>query len=80
MATAPELDRPAADPTADFREEARAWIAAHFPASLKGAGNALAGIEGGAEPTADEESWRKAMGGRSAALETTCNEVGFRSN
>ncbi len=26
----------------------------------------------------DALHWRKAMGGRSGALETTCNEVGFR--
>ena len=26
----------------------------------------------------DALHWRKAMGGRSAAIETTCNEVGFR--
>lgn len=26
----------------------------------------------------DSLHWRKAMGGRSGALETTCNEVGFR--
>ena len=28
----------------------------------------------------DALHWRKAMGGRSGAIETTCNEVGFRSN
>jgi len=26
----------------------------------------------------DQLNWRKAVGGRQAAVETTCNEVGFR--
>ncbi len=26
----------------------------------------------------DQQNWRKAVGGRQAAIETTCNEVGFR--
>ncbi len=61
MATAPELDR-SVDATDSFRAEVRAWIADTFPASLRGGGNAMSAIEGGTEPTADEERWRIAMG------------------
>lgn len=76
MATAPELDRPVADPTDAFRQEARAWIAANFPASLKGAGNALAGIEGDTQPSADEEAWRIAMGKKGWGVPTWPKEYG----
>ena len=75
MATAPALDRPA-DPTDSFRAEAREWIAANFPAGLKNRDNALAGIEGGAEPTADEETWRKAMGAKGWGVPTWPTEYG----
>ena len=60
MATAPELDAPNA--LDDFRAEARAWLAAHFPASLKGKDNALSALEGPHDPTDDERAWTKAMG------------------
>ena len=65
MPTAPELDRTqtgGGDPTDAFRTEARAWIAANFPASLRGKDNAMATIEGDHAPSADEEAWRVAMG------------------
>ena len=50
------------DPQDDFRQEARSWIAENFPAALKGKDNAMSAIEGGGEPSADEELWRVAMG------------------
>ena len=61
MATAAELDAPA-NPLDAFRREAREWLAATFPSSLKHAGNAMATIEGPAKETPDEAAWRKAVG------------------
>ncbi len=75
MATAPELDRPA-DPTESFRQEARVWIADNFPTSLRGTGNAMSAIEGGTEPTADEEAWRIAMGKKGWGVPTWPKEYG----
>ena len=46
----------------DFRAEARAWLAANFPASLKGKDNSLSALEGPHDPTEDETAWTKAMG------------------
>mgnify|MGYP000325916293 CR=1 FL=1 len=45
-----------------FRNEARGWIEANFPASLKGKPNPMAREERGSEPSPDQEAWRKAMG------------------
>ncbi len=61
MATAAPLDAPI-DALDAFRGEVRDWLAAHFPASLRGKGAALAALEGPGDPTADEEAWRRAMG------------------
>ena len=61
MATAPELDRPT-DAQSDFRAHVAGWIAENFPASLRDKGNAMSAIEGDHTPSADEESWRIAMG------------------
>ncbi len=69
MATAP-------DPHADFREEARAWIADSFPASLRGTDNSASAIEGGIEPTADQERWRIAMGNKGWGVPTWPKEYG----
>ncbi|MFI4950022.1 MAG: acyl-CoA dehydrogenase family protein [Caulobacterales bacterium] len=44
-----------------FRAEARGWIEANFPASLKGKPNPMMREER-ANPSADQEAWRKAMG------------------
>jgi alkylation response protein AidB-like acyl-CoA dehydrogenase len=44
-----------------FRTSAREWIAANFPASLKGKPNPM-GVEERTKPSADQEAWRKAMG------------------
>ncbi|MDE2357705.1 MAG: acyl-CoA dehydrogenase family protein [Alphaproteobacteria bacterium] len=44
-----------------FRAEARDWLKAHFPPSLKGKGGVMA-QEGLAPGGADYEAWRKAMG------------------
>ena len=44
-----------------FRTEARGWIGANFPAGLKGRANPMMREEM-AKPSADQETWRKAMG------------------
>ena len=44
-----------------FRGEAREWIAANFPAALKGRPNPMMREER-AKPSAEQEQWRKAMG------------------
>jgi alkylation response protein AidB-like acyl-CoA dehydrogenase len=44
-----------------FRTEAREWIAANFPAGLKGRANPMMREERAA-PTADQEAWRIAVG------------------
>ena len=75
MATAPELDR-AADSTAAFREEARAWLEANFPQSLRGRDNSMATVEGGGEESADETAWRKAMGEKGWGVPTWPKEYG----
>ncbi|MDP3298778.1 MAG: acyl-CoA dehydrogenase family protein, partial [Phenylobacterium sp.] len=44
-----------------FRTEARDWIEANFPKSLKGKGSMMMREER-SEPTPDMDAWRKAMG------------------
>src|SRR6476659_7612264 len=52
-----------------FRASAREWIAANFPAGLKGIANPMAREER-AKPTADQEAWRKAMGDKGWGVPT----------
>ncbi|MFX7854116.1 acyl-CoA dehydrogenase, partial [Acinetobacter baumannii] len=61
MATAAELDTPAQALEA-FRADVRDWLAANFPASLKGKDNLMSAVEGPTEESADERAWRQAMG------------------
>ena len=58
-----------------FRTEVRDWIAANFPASLKGKPNPMAREER-TKPTADEEAWRKAMGEKGWGVPTWPKEYG----
>ena len=44
-----------------FRAEARSWIEANFPPALKGKANPMMREER-STPSADQETWRKAMG------------------
>src|SRR3954468_4285348 len=44
-----------------FRTQAREWIAANFPAGLKGLANPMMREER-STPSADQDAWRKAMG------------------
>lgn len=45
-----------------FRQHARAWLADHFPADLKGKAHLLAALDGSQEETSDQARWRQAMG------------------
>jgi alkylation response protein AidB-like acyl-CoA dehydrogenase len=58
----------------DFRAEARAWLEANFPASLKGRAN-LAMAEVSA-PGDDLKAWRKAIGAKGWATPTWPKEYG----
>jgi len=61
MASAAETDI-AVNPIDAFRQEARAWLEAHFPPSLKGKENPMATVEGPTELSAGEVAWKKAFG------------------
>ena len=52
-----------------FRAEVRDWIAANFPASLKGMANPMMREER-SKPSADQEAWRKAMGDKGWGVPT----------
>jgi alkylation response protein AidB-like acyl-CoA dehydrogenase len=52
-----------------FREDARAWLAANFPPSLKGRGGLMA-TEGLGPSGPDYEAWRKAMGDKGWGVPT----------
>jgi alkylation response protein AidB-like acyl-CoA dehydrogenase len=58
-----------------FRAEARGWIEANFPASLKGRPNPMMREER-VKPSADQEAWRKAMGEKGWGVPTWPKEYG----
>ena len=59
-----------------FRAEARAWLDANFPASLKGkAGVVMSGLEGG-RPAGDAAAWLKAIGEKGWAAPTWPTQYG----
>lgn len=64
------------DPLEAFRLEVREWLAANFPASLKGKGNALASVEGPTRETPEMTKWREAMGGKGWGVPTWPREYG----
>ncbi|MBS0479967.1 MAG: acyl-CoA dehydrogenase family protein, partial [Proteobacteria bacterium] len=65
-----------ADSLDDFRTEVRDFLAANFPPSLKGKGNALASVEGPTRETPEMTAWRKAMGERGWGTPTWPREYG----
>ncbi|MBY0582954.1 MAG: acyl-CoA dehydrogenase family protein [Sphingomonas sp.] len=75
MATAAELTPPA-DALDAFRAEARAWLEANFPASLKGKDNAMATLEGPSDYSADEAAWIKAVGDKGWGVPTWPSDYG----
>jgi len=58
-----------------FRAEVRDWIAANFPASLKGKPNPMMREER-ANPSPDHDAWRKAMGDKGWGVPTWPKEYG----
>ena len=64
------------DSVESFRAEARGWIAASFPAALRGQDKALSAIEGPGDPGADEEAWRRAMGEKGWGVPTWPEQYG----
>jgi alkylation response protein AidB-like acyl-CoA dehydrogenase len=75
MASAAELDRPAAA-IDDFRSEARAWLEANFPQSLRGTDNAMSAVDGPTEETPDQKAWRVAMGDKGWGVPTWPTQYG----
>ncbi|MEO5492796.1 MAG: acyl-CoA dehydrogenase family protein [Sphingomonas sp.] len=75
MATLAE-PQTSADPLESFRTEVRDFLAANFPPSLKGKGNALASVEGPTAETAEMTTWRKAMGEKGWGTPTWPKEYG----
>ncbi len=61
MATAATLDT-GTDPLDGFRNDVREWLAAHFPASLRGKDASLSALEGPSAPSEEERAWQRAMG------------------
>jgi alkylation response protein AidB-like acyl-CoA dehydrogenase len=53
-----------------FRAEARDWLKAHFPSSLKGKGGFMNGEGGAAPSSADIRAWTKAMGDKGWGVPT----------
>ena len=75
MATVTEIDA-SADPLAAFRKEARAWLEANFPPSLKGRDNSMSAVEGPAELSPEEQAWKQAMGAKGWGVPTWPAEYG----
>ncbi len=65
MATASDLSAPADG----FREEARSWLTANFPAELSGT-RAPSLVDGVLQETTAQTVWRKAFGARGWGVPT----------
>ncbi len=59
-----------------FRDEARAWLEAHFPPSLKGDDAAYAALFTGQPASADALKWRDAMGAKGWGTPTWPKDYG----
>ncbi|HSX56458.1 MAG TPA: acyl-CoA dehydrogenase family protein, partial [Sphingomonas sp.] len=59
-----------------FRSQVREWLAANFPASLKGKDNTMSAVEGPGEETPEQAAWRKAMGEKGWGVPTWPAEYG----
>src|ERR1700761_1675560 len=58
-----------------FRADARSWLEANFPASLKGKGNLMA-VEGEGDESADVKAWTHAMGEKGWGVPTWPTQYG----
>lgn len=65
-----------ADPTNDFRAEAREWLAANFPKSLANKDPGLSALEGPTQESADQRAWREAIGEKGWGVPTWPSEYG----
>src|ERR1700741_3880215 len=72
------LAEPQADtnPLDAFRSEVREWLAANFPSSLKGKGNALASVEGPTREPPEMTARALAMGEKGGGGPTWPKEYG----
>ncbi|MGQ3049188.1 MAG: acyl-CoA dehydrogenase family protein [Niveispirillum sp.] len=59
-----------------FRDHARAWLADHFPADLKGKTHLLAALDGSQDETGDQARWRQAMGAKGWGTPTWARQYG----
>lgn len=59
-----------------FRTEVQQFLAANFPAELKGKANALAGVDGPTDETPAQTKWREAVGRRGWGTPTWPKEYG----
>ncbi|SEJ06045.1 Acyl-CoA dehydrogenase [Sphingomonas sp. OV641] len=75
MASAAELDR-STDSLEGFRQEARTWLEANFPQSLRGKDNAMSAVDGPTDETSDQKAWREAMGEKGWGVPTWPAELG----
>ena len=72
----PDFGGAPAEAATDFRAEARNWIAANFPPSLKGRQGLMMGDPAVAAAVADYETWRKAVGDKGWGTPTWPREYG----
>ncbi|WEK43476.1 MAG: acyl-CoA dehydrogenase family protein [Candidatus Sphingomonas colombiensis] len=75
MATVADLEHPA-DNLETFRQEARTWLGANFPAELRGHDNAMSAVEGPTAETPAQTKWREAMGDKGWGVPTWPKEYG----
>jgi len=75
VATASEIEAPG-NALEDFRAHVRAWLAEHFPPSLKGKDNAMSAVEGPHENSPEEDAWQQAMGQKGWGVPTWPTEYG----
>ncbi|MFA6219053.1 MAG: acyl-CoA dehydrogenase family protein [Erythrobacter sp.] len=74
MATQLEADAPTDE--AAFRSDVQAFLADNFPAELKDAGSALAGVDGPTSETPAMTAWREAVGARGWGTPTWPKQYG----
>jgi alkylation response protein AidB-like acyl-CoA dehydrogenase len=65
-----------ADPTEAFRLEAREWLAANFPAALRGRDGSMSAIEGAGELDPDQAAWKQAIGDKGWGVPTWPRQYG----
>ncbi len=64
------------DPIEAFRLEARAWLAEHFPPSLKGKDNSMSAVDGPTDLDPEQAAWKAAIGGKGWTVPTWPQQYG----